>query len=89
MSYMMMDQTALDIGDRRSAPLANSECWELTTAEQKLALYDLHRFGYRLLFVRHTLKGPVAVISQQNDIAAIYQDGEVDLRPNIVLRKSH
>ena len=42
-----------------------------------------------IVMVRHMLKGPVAVISQQDDIAAIYADGEVDLRPLITLRESH
>ncbi|MGX9462657.1 hypothetical protein ACWXWU_15705 [Shewanella sp. A14] len=69
--------------------LHHDEYWDLTTADQKLTLYDLHRYGYRLLFVRHMLKGPVAVICQQDDIAAIYSDGEVDLRPKIPLREPH
>ncbi|GAA0787209.1 MULTISPECIES: hypothetical protein [Pseudomonadati] len=84
-----MDQTALDISERRGHSIANSEHWEQASAEQKLALYDLHRFGYRLLFVRHSLKGPIAVVCQQDDIAVIYHDGEVDLRPKITLRHTH
>ena len=84
-----MVQTALDISERRGHSIANSEHWEQASAEQKLALYDLHRFGYRLLFVRHTLNGPVAFVSQQDDIAIIHPDGEVDLRPKLTLRQTH
>ena len=84
-----MNQTALDISERRGKAISNCDHWELATAEQKLALYDLHRFGYRLLFVRHSVKGPMAVICQQDDIAIIYHDGEVDLRPKIFLRQPH
>ncbi|GGP87538.1 hypothetical protein [Shewanella ulleungensis] len=85
-----MTQVAYQINERRNKDiLKHDEHWDLTTADQKLALYDLHRFGYRLLFVRHMLTGPVAVISQQDDIAAIYADGEVDLRPKITLRDIH
>ncbi|MGI2224232.1 hypothetical protein [Shewanella frigidimarina] len=85
-----MTQVAYQINDRRDKDVIHhDEHWNLTTADQKLALYDLHRYGYRLLFVRHMLKGPMAVISQQDDIAAIYADGEVDLRPLITLRESH
>ena len=85
-----MTQVAYQINDRRNqSALKHDEHWDSTTADQKLALYDLHRFGYRLLFVRHMLTGPVAVISQQDDIAAIYADGEVDLRPKITLRDIH
>ena len=84
-----MNQTALDISERRGNPLPNSELWEQTTAEQKLALYDLHRFGYRLLFMRHSVKGPIAVVCQQDDIALIYHDGEIDLHPKISIRQQH
>jgi hypothetical protein len=82
-----MTQVAYQINDRRNKDVLNhDEHWDLTTGDQKLALYDLHRYGYRLLFVRHMPRGPVAVICQQDDIAAIYADGEVDLRPQIILR---
>lgn len=84
-----MVQTAQDISERRTESLSNEDHWDLTSAEQKIALYDLHRFGYRLLFVRHTLKGPIAFVSQQDDIAIIHPDGEVDLRPKITLRQTH
>ncbi|MGI2169707.1 hypothetical protein ACROAE_05860 [Shewanella sp. MF05960] len=85
-----MTQVAYQINERRHKDmLKHDEHWDLTTADQKLALYDLHRYGYRLLFVRHMLTGPVAVISQHDDIAAIYADGEVDLRPKITLRDIH
>jgi hypothetical protein len=82
-----MTQVAYQINDRRNKDVLNhDEHWDLTTADQKLALYNLHRYGYRLLFVRHMPRGLVAVICQQDDIAAIYADGEVDLRPQIILR---
>ncbi|MGK0411418.1 MAG: hypothetical protein ACJASB_003621 [Shewanella psychromarinicola] len=82
-----MTQVAYQINDRRNKDVLNhDEHWDLTTADQKLALYDLHRYGYRLSFVRHMPRGPVAVICQQDDIADIYADGEVDLRPQIILR---
>ncbi|GGB46516.1 hypothetical protein K8B83_05275 [Shewanella inventionis] len=85
-----MTQVAYQLNERRNQEaIKHDEHWDLTTADQKLALYDLHRFGYRLLFVRHLPTGPVAIISQQDDIAAIYADGEVDLRPKITLRNMH
>ncbi|MDD8060002.1 MULTISPECIES: hypothetical protein [Shewanella] len=85
-----MTQVAYQINERRNTEvLRNDELWDLTTADQKLALYDLHRFGYRLLFVRNMSSGPLAIISQHDDIAVIYADGEVDLRPKITLREYH
>ncbi|MCL1143729.1 hypothetical protein [Shewanella gaetbuli] len=81
-----MNQVAHEINERRDSPLSNEQHWENLTADQKVALYDLNRFGYRLRFVRQTLKGPLAIVSQQDDIAVIHPDGEVDLRPKITLR---
>ncbi|NKF51231.1 hypothetical protein G3R49_11765 [Shewanella sp. WXL01] len=82
-----MNQVAYQLNERRDTSFTNEEFWELTTADQKVALYDLHRFGYRLLFVRQTRKGPLAVVKQQEDIAVIHADGEVDLRPKITIRE--
>lgn len=56
------------------------------SAEQKMALYNLHRFGYRLLFVRHLPSGPLAVIAQQHLLSTIDRHGEVDHNPEIHLR---
>ena len=83
-----MTQVAYQLSERRDRPLSHEKHWELMTADQKLALYDLNRFGYRLLFVRNMPAGPLAVIAQQSDIAAIDHEGELDLRPAITLRET-
>ncbi|WP_299790020.1 hypothetical protein [uncultured Shewanella sp.] len=79
-------QIAQQLQDRRGAELHHDVHWDAMTAEQKIALYNLHRFGYRLLFVRHLHSGPLAVISQQNHLATISAHGEVDYRTDIQLR---
>ncbi|WP_258405034.1 hypothetical protein [Shewanella psychrotolerans] len=56
------------------------------SAEQKMALYSLHRYGYRLLFVRHLPSGPLAVIAQQNQLSIIDRHGDVNHNPKICLR---
>ncbi|NRB22990.1 hypothetical protein [Shewanella sp.] len=80
-------QIAQQPQDRRSTELEQSEHWYLMTAEQKIALYSLHRFGYRLLFVRHLPSGPLAVIAQHDQVASIDQDGVVDFDAEIQLRE--
>ncbi|KPZ72274.1 MULTISPECIES: hypothetical protein [Shewanella] len=82
-----MNQVAYAIGERRGEPLDQEQHWERMTADQKMALYDLNRFGYRLLFVRMMPEGPLAVVSQQSELAVIDFEGEVNLRPDIKLRE--
>ncbi|PMG27327.1 hypothetical protein BCU94_19055 [Shewanella sp. 10N.286.52.C2] len=82
-----MNQVAYQLSERRETPRSHEEHWELLTADQKVALYDLNRFGYRLLFVRSMPEGPLAVISQQDDIAIIDHEGELNLHPNLTLRE--
>ncbi|WP_041420086.1 hypothetical protein [Shewanella violacea] len=80
-------QIAQQQQDRRSTDLEQSEHWHSMSAEQKMALYSLHRFGYRLLFVRHLPSGPLAVIAQQNQMASINHQGEVDYDTEVQLRE--
>ncbi|MPY25503.1 hypothetical protein [Shewanella sp. YLB-07] len=80
-------QIAQQLQDRRSTVPEQSEHWHSMSAEQKMALYSLHRFGYRLLFVRHLPSGPLAVIAQHNQVASICQQGEVDFDTKVQLRE--
>ncbi len=81
-----MTQVAQAQYDRRGTPLHHNIHWQSMNAEQKMALYSLHPYGYRLLFVRHLADGPLAVVAQQSELATILPNGEVDYRPNIQLR---
>mgnify|MGYP000002549860 CR=1 FL=1 len=83
-----MDVASYQFQEQRLPPLSNVEHWENTSAEQKIALYDLHRYGYRLLFVRKTANGPLAVIAQNDDIAVVDPNGSLTLQHQITLRQS-
>jgi hypothetical protein len=72
--------------DRRKSRLQNSQHWQAMSAEQKISLYKLQPFGYRLLFVRRLPDGPLAVIAQQNELATLSAIGELNNRPQIQLR---
>lgn len=54
---------ATQVPDRRKPDadqVSNSIHWHAMTAEQQLAFYRLQGYGYRLLFVRNLLSGPLA-----------------------------
>ncbi len=79
-------QIAQQLQDRRGMTLHHDKHWALMSVDQKISLYNLHRYGYRLLFVRHLPSGPLAVISQDNHLSTLDSDGQVEHKPNIHLR---
>ncbi|AZQ13135.1 hypothetical protein STH12_04109 [Shewanella khirikhana] len=81
-----MNQTLAVDQDRRGIALRTQDHWDTMTAEQKMSLYRLQTWGYRLLFVRNLPQGPLAIIAQDKDIATLDADGELNTRPEITLR---
>ena len=81
-----MDVASYQFQEQRKHCLSNIEHWDNASAEQKITLYKLHNYGYRLLFIRNTAEGPLAVISQDNEIAVIDTDGTLNLQHQIKLR---
>ncbi len=81
-----MSQTLAVDQDRRGIALRTQDHWDTMTAEQKMSLYRLQTWGYRLLFVRNLPQGPLAIIAQDKDIATLDADGELNTRPEITLR---
>ncbi len=81
-----MNQTLAVDQDRRGIALRTQDHWDTMTAEQKMSLYRLQTWGYRLLFVRNLPQGPLAIIAQDKDIATLDADGELNIRPEITLR---
>ncbi|MGS0675086.1 hypothetical protein [Shewanella sp. 0m-4] len=77
---------ALHSKEKRGTALAHDTHWDTMSAEQKIALYDLHKFGFRLLFVRHLSAGPLAFIMQNKTLAVISKNGDVDYKPEVTLR---
>ncbi|GIU15761.1 hypothetical protein [Shewanella sp. MBTL60-007] len=77
---------ALQSKEKRKAPRHHDVHWDAMSAEQKIALYDLHKFGFRLLFVRQLPSGPQAFIMQNKTLAVISKNGDVDYSPDVKLR---
>lgn len=58
---------------------------ELSLA-QKLSLNDVGQFGYQLAFIRNMPEGKTAIVTLDDSIISIGEDGEVDNNPDIKLR---
>ncbi|MBT1444041.1 hypothetical protein KJI95_05830 [Shewanella sp. JM162201] len=82
----MMNQSVAVDQDRRGIAPGFRDHWETLTAEQKMSLYQLQTWGYRLLFVRNMPSGPLAIIAQDQEIATIDTEGTLNTHPDIHLR---
>ncbi|MCL1146938.1 hypothetical protein L2747_13110 [Shewanella marinintestina] len=67
---------------------SNEQHWNNMTAEQKIALYDLNKFGFILLFVRQLPSGPQAFVKQHNTLATISKNGDVNYSPEVLTRQT-
>jgi len=81
-----MEQIAERNQERRNDCHNHKLHWQAMTPEQKMALYQLQTWGYRLLFVRQNHSQPLAVIAQDKELATLDADGILDPQPKIVLR---
>ena len=62
---------------------------EFLTDDQRRALKNMERFGWRLAFVRRPLfQEPLVVICDEEETAfsVLQEDGNIDSKPDIILR---
>ncbi|SFD18550.1 hypothetical protein SAMN02745724_03792 [Pseudoalteromonas denitrificans DSM 6059] len=71
---------------RKNIELKIQELLNELTLAQKLSLSDVGQFGYQLAFIRHMPEGNLAVVTLEESIISIDEEGEVDRKPNIKLR---
>ena len=75
--------------ENRSNTLIDSHShWLNLTHAQRFAFYTLAKLGYQLLFVRNANNCSTAVASQDNKLATIDDEGEINFNPSIVLREN-
>ena len=61
--------------------------WDKLTLAQKFAASSLNQFGYDLAFVRSSEIGCMAILlSNDNSLATVMSDGEINTSPEIQLR---
>lgn len=71
----------------RKTSLSPNQWWDLLSLAQKFSANSLFQYGYQLAFIRNTNHGKLAVLIRENNtIASISEDGELDTHPNITLR---
>ncbi|REL34522.1 hypothetical protein [Thalassotalea euphylliae] len=72
--------------ERRGVQPEHSVWWDKLTLAQKFSASSLGKFGYELQFVRSGDHGSLAVLTCNNGIATISDDGEIDTSPSIQIR---
>lgn len=72
--------------ERRGVQPEHSVWWEKLTLAQKFSASSLGKFGYELQFVRTGEGKSLAVLTCNNGIATISDDGEIDTSPTIQIR---
>ncbi len=73
--------------ERRQYSPELSVLWDKLTLAQKFAASSLNQFGYDLAFVRNSEIGCMAILlSNQNSIATVMSDGDINTSPNIKIR---
>ncbi|MCH1920126.1 hypothetical protein L9G15_11855 [Shewanella sp. A3A] len=82
--YMVHSQAVIQ--ERRGTATPNDKVWQALTAEQKMAFYRLQGYGYRLLFIRKVYNESLAIVAQNQQLAAIDSEGNIDLDPQIKIR---
>ncbi|QYK02008.1 hypothetical protein [Shewanella psychrotolerans] len=82
-----IDNMYLSFEDRRIAHAKSGEHWDRLTTAQRFAFYTLAKLGYQLLFVRQTPTTSTAVAKQDELLATIDDDGDIDFNPTLVLRE--
>lgn len=73
--------------ERRSYSSQSTDGWAGLSLPQQLAANELGQFGYSLAFVRKNENEHVAVLTVDNRVATIGEDGEINTSPDIVVRK--
>ncbi|ASJ98555.1 hypothetical protein FGA12_03110 [Shewanella marisflavi] len=87
MQTQVLNNGLLSFDDRRVSQAHANEHWDRLTTAQRFAFYTLAKLGYQLLFVRQTPTMSTAIAKQEDQLATIDDDGDIDFNPDIVLRE--
>jgi hypothetical protein len=74
--------------ERRKEVYSPSILWSKLSLAQKFSANSLSRFGYELDFIRVVNGQNIAVLKCHNGLAVITDDGDIDITPDIEVRKS-
>lgn len=72
--------------ERRGEPPHKSVWWSKLSLAQKFSVSSLNKFGYQLQFIRHENGHSLAVLTCDDSVAVVKEDGEIDTSNKIKLR---
>lgn len=72
--------------ERRSEPPHKSVWWNKLSLAQKFSVSSLSKFGYQLEFIRHQNGHNLAVLTCNDAVAVVKEDGVIDTDSKIKLR---
>jgi hypothetical protein len=85
---MLVTSSKETLTERRQAHPDLDSLWDKLSLAQKFAASNLNQFGYDLTFVRSSDIGCMAILrSNENKIATVMSDGEINTSPKITIRK--
>ena len=72
--------------ERRHHSPEKSLLWDKLTLAQKFAASSLSQFGYNLAFLRCSRDGNLAILLCNQEAATITAEGDIDTKPQIIIR---
>jgi hypothetical protein len=81
-----MNLNVKPIKERRTEPPEQSVLWQQLSLAQKFSASSLGKFGYELTFIRREGGFSIAVLTCDDDIAVVYDDGDIETSAEIKIR---
>lgn len=83
---MSLESKRNQLLERRNEPPEQSVWWEKLTLAQKFSVSSLGKFGYELAFVRREKGYRLAVLTCNEGVAVVTEDGDINSSPEIKIR---
>ena len=72
---------------RRRRPVESHVWWDHLNYAQKFAVSSLYHYGYEICFVRKEKHGSLVIMSLDDKLATVDQDGLIDTNPDVKCRR--
>ena len=83
----VMTSNRQDREERRKGAETPAALWSKLSLAQKFSANSLSRFGYKLDFIRGEQGKSIAVLRCHTGLAVITEDGDINITPDIKVRK--
>lgn len=75
-----------DVIEQRKADFHLEDLWDKLNLSQQFAVCSLGQFGYMLTYVRQINDKALAILTLDDKVATINEEGLINVTPNISLR---